>query len=163
METQNVANCEFCGRPIRISTSNHNKGLPIKCACQQLKQQRTRQLEWYHRNKERMREYQREYFHRNKERILARHKVEWQSLSRDQRYEYKLKNKYGITLADYRRMEAEQEGKCFLCSCEAKLHVDHHHAKNQVRKLLCGECNKALGFIERDIQWVERALQYLKS
>jgi len=78
-----------------------------------------------------------------------------------------LQRKYGITPADYERMFAEQTGLCFLCAKPPRsgrpLSVDHAHGAKRVRKLLCEECNRALGFIERDPTWAARALAYLST
>jgi len=77
-----------------------------------------------------------------------------------------LKKKYGITLADYDRIHAEQGGKCAICEKECPprghdgLHVDHCHLSGRRRKLLCPKCNRGLGFIE-DVEWVSRAQSYL--
>lgn len=52
---------------------------------------------------------------------------------------------------------AEQEnGRCHACDRPAaevgRLHVDHDHATNEYRGLLCKPCNTALGLVEDDIE-----------
>lgn len=64
--------------------------------------------------------------------------------------------KYGITLADYERMAAQQGGVCALCGeperrvrddhATRRLSVDHDHATGQVRGLLCHRCNLSLRY-----------------
>lgn len=84
----------------------------------------------------------------------------------------RLQSRYGITLLDYDKIKAHQGGKCALCGVatgKAKaLSVDHDHAledaglpmRETVRGLLCGPCNRNLGWLE----WVgvQKALKYIK-
>jgi hypothetical protein len=65
--------------------------------------------------------------------------------------------KYGISLADYERMYAEQRRMCASCGnpptgkgCAATLNVDHDHDTKEVRGLLCNPCNQALGLLRDD-------------
>jgi hypothetical protein len=66
-----------------------------------------------------------------------------------------LRRTYGITLDEYKRILAVQEGECFACGYipgpgKRALNVDHDHKTGLVRGLLCGQCNRALGLIKRD-------------
>jgi hypothetical protein len=60
-----------------------------------------------------------------------------------------LERKFGITREDYNRMLDAQGGACAICGTSAsdarRLAVDHDHETDQVRALLCGECNLGLG------------------
>lgn len=58
---------------------------------------------------------------------------------------HRLKREYGISLADYDRMFAEQKGLCKACGKKTKLVVDHDHVTNKVRGLLCHQCNVIAG------------------
>ncbi len=72
---------------------------------------------------------------------------------------------YGITIEDYNKMFAEQEGKCGICgthSMEEYLCVDHDHKTMEVRGLLCQPCNLGLGKLGDTIESVENALNYLR-
>ena len=42
-------------------------------------------------------------------------------------------------------------------------HVDHDHETNQLRALLCGSCNRAIGLLQDSVLVVESALAYLKK
>lgn len=55
--------------------------------------------------------------------------------------------KYGVTLADYDRMFAKQDGKCAICkkTQERAFDVDHCHKTGRVRGLLCTSCNRMIG------------------
>jgi hypothetical protein len=72
-----------------------------------------------------------------------------------------LLNKFGMTMADYELMFAEQKGSCAICKRMQKqwLSVDHDHATGKVRGLLCTSCNLKLGFYEKYLTEVKRYLE----
>lgn len=75
---------------------------------------------------------------------------------------------YGIEHDDYDRMFAEQEGRCAICGrhqCEFKrrLAIDHDHATNVVRALLCPACNAALGGLQDDPRLLRLAADYIEA
>ena len=62
------------------------------------------------------------------------------TLQYDRTRRYKIK--YGITMEQYEAMYTLQEGKCAMCGeFHEQLLVDHDHATNEVRELLCNGCN----------------------
>ena len=80
------------------------------------------------------------------------------------RKEYSLRRIHGITFADYDAKLESQEGQCALCNFRDKgrnLSVDHDHATDRNRGLLCKICNLKLGWLEMDIEWPARAISYL--
>jgi len=78
----------------------------------------------------------------------------------------KLKNKYGITLAEYDWMFEQQGGVCAICGRinlnGQRLGIDHNHNTGKVRGLLCISCNHKLSIVE-DTEFVKKAKDYLKS
>lgn len=79
-----------------------------------------------------------------------------------------LKRTYGITTDDYNSMFAKQEGHCLGCDrhqseLKQKLHVDHCHKTNEVRGLLCFNCNQALGNVSDSINRLNSLIDYLRS
>lgn len=77
-------------------------------------------------------------------------------------------NKYGITEEKYNSMFEAQNGKCAICgSKEIKrkgakyFNIDHCHKNNNVRGLLCHNCNIVLGKIDDSKEWLKKALIYL--
>jgi hypothetical protein len=77
-----------------------------------------------------------------------------------------LKGEYGITLDDYNKMFADQNGCCAICNIHASmltksLYVDHSHETGEVRGLLCSECNLALGKFKDNITTLQNAIKYL--
>ena len=70
-----------------------------------------------------------------------------------------LRSRYGITIEDYEKMMALQNGLCAICKKEETkkhskygnimpLSVDHDHLTGEVRGLLCSQCNMLLGRLE---------------
>lgn len=82
-----------------------------------------------------------------------------------ERYKWQyLQQKYGITQSEYEILFLHQDGLCAICQCEAdKLLVDHDHSTGKIRGLLCDECNKALGLLRDNPEYVLRAANYLKA
>jgi hypothetical protein len=73
-----------------------------------------------------------------------------------------LKSLYGLTVEDYEKLLAAQNGMCAACSRTPAdehhkvLHVDHCHETNKVRGLLCTRCNTALGLLREDPAGLQR-------
>lgn len=80
---------------------------------------------------------------------------------------------YGIDEQTYQAMLMDQGGTCALCQkvetrmangIISPLSVDHDHTTGAVRKLLCGRCNRILGFIEpQEADWFSRTKAYLEE
>lgn len=77
---------------------------------------------------------------------------------------YQLKGLYGITMDDYDKMYKKQNGCCEICSKRfEKLFIDHSHVTNKVRGLLCGACNKMIGFAKENTVTLVNAIQYINK
>lgn len=66
------------------------------------------------------------------------------------RFKAKLRQKYGLSLERYELLLANTKGKCPICGdpiSRQTAHIDHCHATNIVRGLLCPMCNQAEGFL----------------
>lgn len=82
-----------------------------------------------------------------------------------------LKRQYKISVSEWDRLYAEQQGRCAICGGEgfsmkpgyAKLNVDHCHKTDRVRGLLCHNCNRGLGLFQDDTGFLSRAIDYLGS
>ncbi len=72
--------------------------------------------------------------------------------------------RHGLTVEDYDRMFARQEGRCAICQNEyldgRPLCVDHCHTTGRIRGLLCKACNTYLGRIKDD---PSRLVSYLEG
>ena len=91
--------------------------------------------------------------------------------NRENKYEYnkkwRLKYNYGITLEDYNRLLEKQNGACAICGTTStgkrkSFYVDHDHKTNEVRGLLCNQCNSGLGNLGDNIEIIEKAIKYLE-
>lgn len=74
--------------------------------------------------------------------------------------------RYGITLEQYDALFQQQKGCCAIChrvAAKRGLFVDHDHATQQVRALLCQTCNSGLGLFHEDTRVLEAALAYLRK
>jgi hypothetical protein len=55
-----------------------------------------------------------------------------------------------------------QGGLCAICRRRPAVHVDHDHAFDVVRGVLCFPCNAALGQLQDDPQLFRNAIDYLE-
>jgi hypothetical protein len=79
--------------------------------------------------------------------------------------------RYGISLADYKRMFVSQHGKCLACSRvivdfgggrkPERAHIDHDHRTGMVRGLLCMQCNMILGAVNDSTEVLANLIVYL--
>lgn len=71
---------------------------------------------------------------------------------------------YGLTPEAFNAMLAEQDGKCAICrrKFEKTPQVDHCHATNRVRGLLCGRCNVGLARVQDSPELLRRMASYLE-
>lgn len=87
---------------------------------------------------------------------------------------YGLTHKFGLSRADYDRMLESQDGVCRICRKTPEengkaLAVDHDRAccpgnkscGKCVRSLLCGNCNRAIGYFKDDPSLILAALTYV--
>ncbi len=62
-------------------------------------------------------------------------------------------------------MLRNQGGVCAICGRKPEtgpLEVDHDHATDRNRGLLCGKCNRAIGLFDDDIARMQSAIDYIK-
>lgn len=79
-----------------------------------------------------------------------------------------LERNYGVDLATYKALVAEQGGVCAICGKAPSgkrpaLAVDHDHTTGEVRGLLCRSCNVALGHFRDDERRLKAAVRYLET
>jgi hypothetical protein len=73
--------------------------------------------------------------------------------------------RYQITEAELAALRKRQGNRCAICGRRARraLVIDHSHATNLVRGLLCGPCNTGLGMFGDDPDRLLSAAQYLNA
>lgn len=102
------------------------------------------------------------YYYANREQVLAKGKRYYLD-NRQKVRDRQFMKKYGITARDVRRMNEKQKGLCLICNEGHKLVVDHCHKSGRVRGLLCGSCNKGLGYFRDSLSILEGAIKYLSK
>jgi hypothetical protein len=82
----------------------------------------------------------------------------------------RLKQKYNLTIDDYKAMQTAQENRCGICQSTEKSSprfklwcVDHDEETGRIRGLLCHNCNAGIGLFKHNIERLEQAIQYLRS
>lgn len=108
-----------------------------------------------------------EYKKNNSEKVRESSR-KWARENRDKNRSTHYKHRYGIVLDDYNRMFEEQDGYCGICGThqarfKKRLAVDHCHETGDVRGLLCDDCNKGLGNFKDNVDYLSKALQYLRA
>jgi len=77
-----------------------------------------------------------------------------------------LKRTYGIGPERFAAMVEAQGNACAICRKDMGTgrgrHVDHCHATGQVRALLCGQCNNALGNAKDDPALLRQMADYIE-
>ena len=127
--------------------------------------------------KEKQQEYSRRYQNANREKMRQSNKI-WQLTNRDKflaqkrKWYYKHRDEileklkiaaHGVGREEFDRLFAAQDGKCAICHQKRKLVVDHCHSTNQVRGLLCYNCNTGLGHLGDSLEGLTAALDYLRE
>lgn len=73
---------------------------------------------------------------------------------------------YNLTLEHFDRLKKINNNKCWICGCEShteELCVDHNHKTNDIRGLLCHNCNKTLGIINENPFILIKMVHYLNK
>ena len=61
-------------------------------------------------------------------------------------------------------LAAKQGNRCAICKVEASvspLYIDHNHKNNELRGLLCHECNSGIAYFDENTEFLARAMIYL--
>ena len=78
-----------------------------------------------------------------------------------------LKTLYGLTHEEWLAMWNNQDGKCAICNSPfenpSDACVDHNHRTDEIRGLLCRQCNAALGLFKDDSEILNNAMKYLEA
>ena len=102
---------------------------------------------------------------------MAKHRSLYPERVRTREAIWQLKNRYGMTLEEYRERYKSQNGLCCICGNDGskgrgiilKLYVDHNHDTGMVRGLLCNACNSVIGLIKEDLLILENIRKYLEE
>lgn len=89
--------------------------------------------------------------------------------NKDRYHDYHLKRHYGMTKGEYALMFEAQGGRCAICGSTnpstrtKRLDIDHCHETGRIRGLLCGNCNRGIGYLKHSINVLQSAIKYLGS
>ena len=80
----------------------------------------------------------------------------------------KLRDRYGITIADYQEIYQKQSGLCVICDEDLSnstrmAPVDHDHVTGKIRGLLCKFCNRGIGLFKDNPKLLEAAASYIRG
>lgn len=118
-------------------------------------------------NRDRIAAQRRAYREANRD-VIAAKKAAYHRRNRDAELARMRENKYGISSPRYRELLAAQDGRCALCRellifGRGRSAVDHDHKTGQIRGVLCGRCNTALGKFGDDPARLRRAAEYVEE
>jgi hypothetical protein len=115
-----------------------------------------------HRNGPTYKKYQSDWMKNNRE-LRGRIARRWE-----------LRTLYNLTPEEYQKLYDSQSGVCAICKTpesavehrsgkKRELSIDHSHATNENRGLLCLFCNHALGNFKDSPELCRRAAEYLEN
>jgi len=89
-------------------------------------------------------------------------------------HEAEIRRVFNLTPTDYAGMLARQDSKCAICKRPEqvlntrtgevrRLAVDHCHTTGKVRGLLCFRCNRAVGLMNDNAEYLNSASAYLTA
>jgi hypothetical protein len=116
-------------------------------------------------------EYQRAIYASDPKKQRLR-RANYVSKYRDRYNASRRENRYEIYISECsRKYKAPKEvirhvlekGKCDICGSANRLSIDHCHKIDQVRGLLCDDCNNLLGRAKDSIQTLKNAIKYLRK
>lgn len=153
--------CVKCGETKVLSLFNKEKRGKdgLRRECKQCR--RASKREWYHNNKDKVRDYRL----KNIEKYREYHR-KWVKKNPDRKLELRINSKYNLSLHDYRTMLQNQKFACAICEIEfdntQRACVDHCHDTGEVRGLLCKNCNSGIGLLGDNEQSLRKALKYVE-
>lgn len=87
-----------------------------------------------------------------------------------------IRKNYGFKggIDEYEQLAAKQDNKCAICKQPntsltndrtqyRKLAIDHCHKTGKFRGIICVHCNSGLGYFRDSIEYLQSAIDYLKS
>jgi hypothetical protein len=118
-------------------------------------------------NKEKWNEQRRKKYWENPEKFREANRKLYNSVLKEKRYENHLKWDFGITIEEYDKILAEQDGRCAICGStdpgkgKTRFSVDHDHKTGKVRGLLCDPCNNGIARFNDNTDILKSAIYYI--
>ncbi len=119
--------------------------------------------EWEKNNSDKMKAKRKRWNDKNRKTYNKAYRLE--NLDKVKKIDRKsyFKRKYGMSLEELEAMWFIQQNRCFICNSEEQLYLDHNHATNEIRKLLCIGCNTSIGLLKENILTIKKLLKYLET
>ena len=92
----------------------------------------------------------------------------WRTANKHKIRDTSYKKKFGITLQEYESKLKYQNYCCAICETSQeefnlRFAIDHNHKTGEVRDLLCGQCNIAIGMAREDENILKKMIKYLQK
>ena len=82
----------------------------------------------------------------------------------DPAFSARIRQRYGITAIEYLGMLISQDRRCAIClDIRPQLHIDHCHATDKVRGLVCITCNTIMGMARDDPDRLRATADYIEE
>lgn len=76
--------------------------------------------------------------------------------------QFQLKRRYKTDPTTLEWIALQQAGLCAICREHPARHVDHDHGSDEVRGIVCFNCNRGLGYFGDDLRMLYLAADYLE-
>jgi hypothetical protein len=126
---------------------------------------------WRDGNREHVRNLNNAHYSKHREERKAKQR-EYNRLFPEKAFAHKLRRDYNLSVEDFERMHADQDGKCAICKNPEirmgsggkvrRLNVDHNAVTGKVRQLLCCDCNTGIGLLRHSTDILNEAISYLE-
>jgi hypothetical protein len=126
---------------------------------------------WRLKNRERLKERKRIYdiqYARNNKGKRREINMRWRAENKEYLRYYCRMRRYGLSFEQVKNILTNSENKCQICNSQlddtraGKPHIDHNHITGKVRGILCGNCNRGLGYFHDNIETMGSAIEYLQ-
>jgi hypothetical protein len=109
--------------------------------------------------RERRLEEMRKYYRKNRKYLLAQCKKYIKSHMKEHRL-YGVAWTYGITAKEVKAIRSKG---CGICGSHKRLCIDHDHKTGKIRGALCWNHNLFVGYLERDMKYLSKALRWIEK
>jgi len=161
--------CTKCDEEKPLSDfHNHDEGkLGLRSNCKECEAKWAKR--YYKKHQKKIRKLAKTYTKTHK-----KERKDYREKNKKKNKDRELQLKYKITLKEYQLLSKNQKNRCSICGNKETaieprtnkirgLAVDHNHETGKVRGLLCGKCNRGIGFFQENINFLQKTIDYLKN
>ena len=96
----------------------------------------------------------------------AKYESEWRRKSARYRRAASTRQRRGFTPEQAAELLRAQGNVCGICAAPSPgkkdWHADHDHRTGKIRGMLCGNCNRGIGYLRDDPRILQEAIDYLR-